>query len=194
MWEPEPYVLDLSDVIRLSDEDLLKICAANPELRIEQNAAGQLEIMPPSGASSSARNVDVVGALRDWNRNRSEGVVFESSAGFRLPNGAMRAPDAAWVRLDRWSALSAHQQESFAPVVPDFLVEIRSQSDSIRQLDAKMQEWIENGCRLAWLIDPYERTAYVYRSDGSRTTQSFEQPLSGEDVLTAFTFDPHSLS
>ena len=193
MWEPEPYVLDLSDVIRLSDEDLLKICAANPDLRIEQNAAGQLEIMPPAGASSGARDAQIARILGNWNERNKAGMVFGSSAGFRLPNGAMRAPDAAWVRLDRWSALSVDQQESFAPIVPDFLVEIRSPSDSIRQLDAKMQEWIENGCRLAWLIDPFERTAYVYRSDGSRTAQSFEQPLSGQDVLPGFTFDPHSL-
>ncbi len=193
MWEPEPYVLDLSDVIRLSDEDLLKICAANPDLRIEQNAAGQLEIMPPAGASSSARHADIVGALKNWNAQRNEGIVFDSSGGFRLPNGAMRAPDAAWIHLDRWGALTKDQQEKFAPVVPDFLVEIRSPSDSMSQLQAKMAEWMENGCRLGWLIDPFEHVAIVYRADGSAATQSFDEPLSGEDVLPGFTFDPHSL-
>lgn len=193
MWEPEPYVLDLSDVIRLSDDDLLKICAANPDLRIEQNAAGQLEIMPPAGASSSARDVELAGALRDWNKQLKEGMVFGSSGGFRLPNGAMRAPDAAWIRLDRWSRLAKEQQEKFAPIVPDFLAEIRSPTDRISQLKLKMAEWVENGCRLGWLIDPFERVAYVVRRDGSETSQSFDEALSGEDVLQGFTFDPRTL-
>jgi Uma2 family endonuclease len=193
MWEPESYVLDLSDVVRLSDDDLMKICAANPDLRIEQNAAGQLEIMPPAGASSSSRDIAVALALGNWNRETKAGVVFGSSAGFRLPNGAVRATDAAWVRHDRWSALTNDQQETFAPVVPDFLVEIRSPSDSISQLQAKMSEWMENGCRLAWLIDPFDHVAIVYRADGSTATQTFDHLLSGEEILPGFAFDPHSL-
>ncbi len=192
MWEPEPYVLDLSDVIRLSDDDLLKICAANPDLRIEQNAAGQLEIMPPAGASSSARHADLVWALKDWNQRQKDGIVFDSSGGFRLPNGAMRAPDSAWIRLDRWSRLTKEQQEKFAPIVPDFLAEIRSPGDSISQLKLKMTEWMENGCRLGWLIDPFERVAYVFRANGSEMIESFDETLSGEDVLPEFTFDPRT--
>lgn len=193
MWEPGPYVLDLADVIRLSDDDLLKISAANPLLQIERNANGHLEITPLAGALSSARAVKLAGVLCNWNEKTNAGIVFGATGGFRLPNGAVRATDAAWVRLERWSALSAERQEKFAPLVPDFLVEIRSPSDSIGQLKAKMAEWIENGCRLAWLIDPYEHIVAIYRADGSRDTQSFDEPLSGEDVLPGFTFDPRTL-
>jgi Uma2 family endonuclease len=193
MLEPEPYVLDLTDVIRLSDEDLMKICAANPDLRIEQNAAGQLEIMAPAGASSSARGVQLITALEIWNRDRNEGVVFDSSAGFRLPNGALRAPDAAWLRRDRWESFTPEQRESFTHVVPDFLVEIRSPSDRLRYLQGKMAEWMENGCRLAWLIDPRERKVHIYRAGGSTESVSFDVVLSGEDVLPGFSFDPGTL-
>lgn len=193
MWEPEPYVLDLTDVIRLSDEDLMKVCAANPDLRIEQNAAGQLEIMSPAGASSSARGVKFITALEIWNRERDEGIVFDSSAGFRLPNGALRAPDAAWLRRNRWEQFTAKQREEFTHVVPDFLVEIRSRSDRLRYLRGKMAEWMENGCRLAWLVDPRKRAVHIYRTDGRVESVGFNVELSGEDILPGFTFDPRTL-
>ena len=193
MWEPEPCVLDLSDVIRLSDDDLLKICAANPDLRIEQNAFGQLEIMPPAGLSSSARESRVGSALSAWNDRTGSGIVFASSGGFRLPDGSMRAPDAAWLSIDKWDALSESQRERFAPVVPDFLVEIRSPTDTLAHLRAKMTQWMENGCRLAWLIDPFERVTTVYRAGGDERRRSFDEPLSGEDVLPGFSFDARVL-
>lgn len=193
MWEPQPYVLDLTDVIRLSDEDLMKVCAANPDLRIEQNAAGQLEIMSPAGLSSSARGVELITALANWNRERDDGIVFDSSAGFRLPNGALRAPDAAWLRREKWERFTPEQREEFTRVVPDFLVEIRSRSDRLNYLHGKMKEWIENGCRLAWLVDPRERTVHIHRADGSVESVGFDVELSGEEVLPGFTFDPRTL-
>ena len=194
MWDVEPYTLDLSDVIRLSDDDLLKICAANPDLRIERNAAGQLEIMSPSGSSSSACEAKLVGALQVWNEQRGGGIVFTASGGFRLPNRAVRAADAAWVRRIDWDALTREQQDKFAPVVPAFVVEVRSPSDRLPALMAKMKEWVRNGCLLAWLIDPIEEKAQVYRADGTIEERGMNDILSGEDVLPGFSFDLKSLS
>jgi Uma2 family endonuclease len=193
MWEPEPYVLDLSDVIRLSDEELLRICAANPDLQIEQNAAGQLEIMSPAGPSSSARAAQLVLALGRWNEERQAGVVFDGTAGFRLPNGALRAADVAWLDLDSWQRLTPEQREKFAHVVPDFLVEIRSPSDRLAHVRGKMEEWMENGCRLAWLVDPAEQHIHVYRRGHDVETVDFHTTLTGYDVLPGFTFDPQTL-
>ncbi len=193
MWEIEPYTLDLSDVIRLSDEDLLKICAANPDVRIERNAAGQLEIMSPSGAESSAYEVKFVSALDVWNDRNGDGIVFGASGGFRLPNGAVRAADAAWVRLAQWNALEKEEQRKYAPVIPEFVVEVRSPSDRLPALRQKMEEWIRNGCRLAWLIDPLERAATIYRADGTIDERRMDSVLSGEDVLPSFSFDQRTL-
>lgn len=194
MWEPEPYVLDLSDVIRLSDDDLTCIFAANPDLQIEQNAAGQLEIMSPAGPLSSARAVKVAAALEIWNETNGDGVVFDGTAGFRLPNGALRAPDVAWLNGDIWRRLSPAQREVFARVVPDFLVEIRSPSDRLPHLCGKMQEWIDNGCRLAWLIDPAGRQIHIYRPERDVEIVDFHTQLSGEDIVPGFTFDPGTLA
>jgi Uma2 family endonuclease len=193
MWEPEPYVLDLSDVIRLSNDDLLRICLANPDLQIEQNAAGQLEIMPPAGPSSSARAVKLVVALELWNEEHKDGIVFDGTAGFRLPNGALRAADAAWLNRDAWQRLMPEQQEKFAHVVPDFLVEIHSPGDRLAHARGKMEEWMENGCRLAWLIDPVEREIHVYRPGHDVETVDFHTMLTGHDILPGFTFDPRRL-
>jgi len=193
MWEPEPYVLDLSDVIRLSDEELLRICAANPDLQIEQNSAGQLEIMSPAGPSSSARAAQLVLALGRWNEEREAGVVFDGTAGFRLPNGALRAADVAWLDRDAWQRLTPEQREKFAHVVPDFLVEIRSPSDRLAHVRGKMDEWMENGCRLAWLVDPAEQQIHVYRHGHAVETVDFHTTLTGYDILPGFTFDPRTL-
>ncbi len=193
MWDVEPYVLDLSEVIRLSEDDLLKISAANPDLRIEQNAAGQLEIMSPSGSRSTNYEARIVRVLGNWNEDSGKGEVFTGTGGFRLPNGAIRAADVAWVRRDAWEALTRSQQEKFAPVVPEFVVEIRSPSDRLPALEAKVREWIENGCKLAWLIDPIDSKATIYRADGSTETQPMDAVLSGEDVLPGFSFDLKTL-
>lgn len=189
MWEDQPYTLDLSDVIRISDDDLLKISAANPDLRIERNAAGQLEIMAPSGISSTVCETKFVGALYAWNERHGGGIVCSGTGGFKLPNTAVRVPDASWFRVEVWNALSKDQQDKYAPIVPEFLVEVRSRTDSLNALHAKMHEWIENGCRMAWMIDPIKKEAYVYRADGSVEQPPFDSILTGEDVLPGFEFD-----
>jgi Uma2 family endonuclease len=110
--------------------------------------------------------------------------------GFRLPNGSMRSPDLAWIKKERWEQLSPEDQEKFAPLTPDFVIEVRSRSDSLKELQNKMQEWIDNGCRLAWLIDPVQQKAYVYKREGLiKTAETFNEQLSGEDVLSGFELD-----
>lgn len=193
MWDTEPVVLDLSDVVRLSDDDVMKISAANPDLRIEQNASGELEIMAPSGLSSSALTVKFIRAVEDWNVRTGRGIVFDSSAGFRLANGSLRAPDVAWLERAKWDGLTSVQRDGFAPVAPDFVVEIRSPSDHLPSLDRKMGEWIANGCRLAWLVDPIDEQVRIYRVDGEVDSVPYAGVLSGEDVLAGFEFDLDAL-
>jgi Uma2 family endonuclease len=193
MWEPEPCVLDLSDVIQLSDDDLMRICAANPDLQIEQNAAGELEIMSPAGPPSSARAVKFVAALEIWNDQHGDGIVFEGTAGFRLPNGAVRAADAAWLSREKWDRLSPEQMKGYIRLVPEFLVEIRSANDRLAYQQRKMAEWIDNGCRLGWLVDPVAEQIHIYRPGEDVEIVGYDTSLSGENVLPGFTFDPKVL-
>lgn len=193
MWDVEPFTLDLSDVISISDDDLMKISSANPDLRIERNAAGQLEILSPSGLSSSACGGKILGALAAWNERQGDGIIIPASGGFRLPNGAVRAADVAWVRRSDWDALAPNVRDGFAPLVPVFVVEVRSPSDRLRALQAKMAEWIQNGCRLAWMVDPIGGNASVYRADGSSEQHPLDATLSGEEVLPGFQFDLSTL-
>lgn len=190
----EPIILRTAHVLTLGDEELFRLCAANRNLRIERDASGNLIIMSPSGSKTSRRNSHVIWALVTWNRETGSGEVFDASGGFLLPNGAMRAPDAAWIPTERWEQFSPEEQEKFLPTCPDFVVELRSPSDRLADLQAKMQEYIENGCRLAWLIDPVEDQVFVYREGGRHSRiGSFEEVLSGEAVLPGFILDLQDL-
>jgi Uma2 family endonuclease len=150
----ETLTLDVSALAPLTDEALYRLCASNRELRIERTREGELILMPPAGGESSRRNGLIVAALAGWNQPHGTGVVFDSSGGFLLPSRAMRSPDAAWVARERWKRLSAEERRRFPPLCPDVVVEPMSETDRLHPLQAKMEEWIENGCRLAWLIDP----------------------------------------
>jgi Uma2 family endonuclease len=145
--------------------------------------------MPPTGSDTGRRNVKITTQLDIWNSQNNLGEVFDSSSGFKLPNGAHRSPDASWVRRERWEALTPEQQEGFAPICPDFVVELRSPSDSLKKIQEKMQEYIENGARLGWLIDRKNRRVEIYRPN--RDVEILENPatLSGEDVLPGFVLD-----
>ena len=180
--------LNISELGTLTDERLYRLCAANPEMRIERTSRGELVVMTPSGGETSRRNGLLVAALVEWNEEGRTGIVFDSNGGFLLPRGAMRAPDAAWVAKERWEQLSAAEREKFPPLCPDFMVELRSPTDWLPRAQAKMEEWMENGCRLGWLIDPQDERAYVYRADGTRdVVASFDGVLNGENVLAGFT-------
>jgi Uma2 family endonuclease len=178
--------LQLPSSTQLSDDQFYELCLANPDIRIERNASGELILMPPTGGETSNRNSSLNAQLWFWNQNSGLGKVFDSSGGFKLPNGADRAPDAAWVAMAQWDALTPEQKEKFPPICPDFVIELRSSSDRLLPLQLKMQEYIDNGARLGWLINRQERQVEIYRP--KQTTEVLNNPtkLSGEDVLPGF--------
>lgn len=174
--------------LHVSPEEFAAIAAANRDLRLERTADGELIVNPPTGGESGRRNLSISIQLGMWaEANEELGVAFDSSTGFRLPSGATRAPDASWVRRERWDVLSAEQRKGFVPLCPDFALELRSESDRLSTLQDKMREYLANGLRLGWLIDPKNRRVEIYRSN--RDVEIVEQPdqLSEEDVLPGFT-------
>jgi len=175
--------------LNLTDQQFYQICQINRDLRLERTAQGKMIVMPPAGSETGKRNLSIGGQIWLWNRQNNLGVVFDSSAGFMLPNGATRSPDAAWLPRSRWDALSAEEKKRFAPVCPDFVVELRSPSDDLKTVREKMQEYMENGARLGWLIDPQARRVELYRQ--GYETEILENPatVSGEDVLPGFSLN-----
>jgi Uma2 family endonuclease len=183
----EAIVLNMSAIGGLTDDELFALCAANKMLRIERTKEGDIMLLHPTGGESGRKNTDIVTDLNLWARRAKLGIAFDSSTGFLLPSGAMRSPDAAFVRKERWELLSLAERKKFVPLCPDFVVELLSESDSLQRTQEKMHEWMDNGCRLAWLIDPQSEVAYVYRADGTESTvEGFDNVLSGEDVLPDF--------
>ena len=185
--------LNLPDSIKLTSEAFLEFVAANPELQLERTSTGELVIMPPTGGETGDRNDEVSFQLRAWNKQTKLGKTFNSSTGFTLPNGATRAPDASWVRLDRWSALTSAQREAFPPLCPDFVVELRSPSDNLKNLQAKMQEYIEQGATLGWLIDPKTKQVEIYRQGRDKEILNQPTTLSGENILPGFVLNLQSV-
>lgn len=184
--------LDLPSNVRLyvSPAGFQRLCAANPELRLERTAQGVIEAMPPAFGGTGARNAGLTAQVVVWSWNDGTGTAFDSSAGFTLPNGAVRSPDASWIRNERWNALTREQRdESFTPICPDFVVELRPRTDRMKKLRMKMREYIEQGARLGWLLDPLRDTAEIYRP--GRPVERLSKPttLSGEDVLPGFVLD-----
>jgi Uma2 family endonuclease len=174
-------------VIRVSEsfEDFI---ALNPELVVEQNSNGEIVILSPAGSESAGRNSEICFQLHGWCKHYG-GKVFDSSGLFKLPDGSKRGPDASWVSLERWQALSKEDREGFAPICPDFVIELRSRTDRLVDLQQKMGEYIANGVRLGWLIDPYKRQVYVYRHGREMELLPEGSPCSGEDVLPGFVLD-----
>jgi len=187
--ENSPLVLHLQPIINLTDEQFFEFCQINRDLRIERTATGELLIMPPTGSETGGRNFRLNGQLYNWTEQNGTGVGFDSSTGFTLPNGAKVSPDAAWVRLERWNALTPEQQKTFAPICPDFVVELRSASDNLTPLKTKMQEYIDNGALLGWLIDCKKRQVYIYRSGVAVECLDNPATISGESVLPGFVLD-----
>ncbi|CBN56744.1 MULTISPECIES: Uma2 family endonuclease [Kamptonema] len=175
--------------IELTDEQFFQLCQNNRDLQFERTATGELIIMPPTGSDTGNRNIDITYQLQGWSRQNNLGKAFDSSTGFKLPNGAERSPDASWVSIERWNALTSEQQGKFAPLCPDFVVELRSPSDSLEKLRSKMREYIENGARLGWLIDRQNRRVEIYRPNQEVEMISSPTHLSGEDVLPGFVLD-----
>jgi Uma2 family endonuclease len=178
--------VDLSSIIELTDERLYELSQSNRELRLERSPEGELIIMSPTGGETSRLNAQLIIQLGIWANKTRDGIIFDSSGGFKLPNGAVRSPDASWVRLAPWLKLSDQQREKFIPLCPDFVLELRSSSDDLSELQEKMQEYIDNGAQLGWLIDPQERCVYIYRPQTQVEVLNNPESVTGEPVLHGF--------
>lgn len=181
--------VNLSPPFELTDDAFFQLCQNNPDVKFERTAAGELVVMSPVGGEGGKREADLTFELVGWNRQSNLGIVFSSSAGFRLPNGADRSPDAAWVKQERWNALTPEQRRKFPPIAPDFVIELRSETDDLGTLQAKMQEYMENGVVLGWLINPQNAQVEIYRQGTSVEVLNTPPSLSGEDVLPGFVLD-----
>jgi len=182
--------LDFDGIIDITSDQLFELCGQNRELRIERTEEGKLAIMLPVGGEGSSKEMTIEGELYQWNKKTRLGIVFNSSGGFTLTNGAVRSPDAAFIVKTKWKALSILKRKKFAPICPDFVAELRSETDRLNALKEKMVEWMNNGCRLGWLIDPMEEKAYIYRPDQEvQIINSFREKLYGEAVLPGFELD-----
>jgi Uma2 family endonuclease len=180
------FTISLNPVIEMTDEQFYQLCRANPDIKFERNAAGELIIMSPTGGETGRYNVEIAADFVIWNRRTKLGVAFDSSTGFKLPNGADRSPDVAWVRQERWDALTSEQKEKFPPICPDFVLELRSPTDTLQSLQLKMQEYIENGAQLGWLINRQDRQVEIYRVGQPKEVLSAPASLPGESVLPNF--------
>jgi Uma2 family endonuclease len=175
--------------VPLSDDELFELCQVNCDLRIERTADGEIWVIPPTGGETGRQNSSLTAQLNRWSELDGSGVSFDSSTGFLLPNGAERSPDAAWVALTRWQALSAEAHAKFPPLCPDFVVELRSRSDELGHLRAKMEEYRVCGARLGWLIDPAERRVHVYRPGAEVETLEAPPTVAGDPALRGFVLD-----
>lgn len=182
-------VLQMSPVISLNEDNLFDFCQLNSHLRIERTATGELIVMPPTGSETGNRNAKLMQQLANWTDKDATGIEFDSSAGFVLPNGATRSPDASWIKLVKWNALSDTQKAKFAPICPDFVVEIKSPSDDLKTLQNKMKEYINNGASVGWLIDRSSRRFYIYRPN--QDVEVLDNPVTVKDdfLLVGFELD-----
>jgi Uma2 family endonuclease len=188
--ETGPLILRLTPAWKaISEHEFFMLCQSNAELVIERTAEGDLSLMPLSGGEASRRSFIVTGSLAQWAEADGTGVGFGALTGFRLPNGAVRAPDAAWLRRPRWAALTPQEREEFPPLCPDFVVELRSEPETMELLQEKMAEYIANGAQLGWLIDPEQRKVYVYRPSAPIVCHDDPQQVSGDPVLPGFVLE-----
>ncbi len=170
----------------MSDEELVRFCAANDFLRVERDANGEILVMTPAGNNTGRKNAYLIQVLGAWSDADGRGYAFDSNTGFTLPDGSMRSPDAAWIQAVRWDALSALDKERFSPICPDFIVELRSPSDNLAELQAKMEQWIANGAQAAWLIDPERQVVAVYRPGDEPEIHHHPTSVQGHGVIAGF--------
>jgi Uma2 family endonuclease len=180
-----PLRVDLSGV-HLTDEQFYQLCMNNPDLNIERDAKGVLIVMPPVGGESGKREADYIVELGIWNRQTQLGEVFSSSTMFKLPGGGDRSPDVAWIESSRWRSMAPAQRERFPPIAPDFVLELRSRTDKLETLQEKMQEYLDSGVKLAWLINPQAQEVEIYRQGREKEIVSLPAQLSGEEILPGF--------
>jgi Uma2 family endonuclease len=181
----ETVVLNL-ETVNLTDEQFYRLCQANQTWNLERNQKGELLIMPPVGGNSGKQEANLIVKVGVWNEQTQLGEVFSSSTIFRLPNGGDRSPDVAWIKRERWEALSAEEREKFPPLCPDFVIELRYRTDSLTSLREKMREYLASGLRLGWLINPQQQQVEIYRLNSDVEIINLPAILSGEDVLPGF--------
>lgn len=182
-------VLKTRPAVDLSEDEFFELCQANRDLRFERTAEGDVIITGPAGSESGRRNLGLGAQLYLWTREDGRGVSFDSSTGFALPNGAVRSPDAAWIPRERYGRLDAAKRQRFAPICPDFVADLRSPTDRLAMLEAKMREYLENGARLGWLIDPITRQVHVYRPGRTPEVLVAPERVSGDPVVPGFVLE-----
>jgi len=181
--------LNLEPLVSLTNDAFYALCQANPEVKFERTSIGELIVMPPTGGETGNRNIELAFQLQAWSRQNNLGVAFDSSTMFQLSNGAYRSPDAAWILLKTWEALTLEERGAFPPLCPDFVVELRSPSDSLKAAQTKMQEYMDNGARLGWLINPKNHQVELYRQGQEKEILQAPTHLSGEQVLPGFVLE-----
>ncbi len=185
----DQIVLNMQPIMTLSDKRFFEFCQANSDLRIERSGRGELIIMAPTGSETGNKELDIASQLQVWAKRDGTGKAFGPSTGFRLPNGAVRSSDAAWVRLARWKKLTAKQRKEFAPLCPDFVIELRSESDRLPPLKAKMEEYIDNGAEMGLLVDRIKRQVHIYRQGKKPKVLNEPATVACEPTLPGFALD-----
>ncbi|MBE9055916.1 Uma2 family endonuclease [Sphaerospermopsis sp. LEGE 08334] len=181
--------LQIPKSLKFTDDEFVEIVAANKDIRLELSHQGELIVMSPTGGETGERNLELSGQVWFWNRKNKLGKAFDSSTGFKLPLGGTRSPDVSWIKIERWNALTPEQRKKFLPLSPDFVIELVSESDDLADTQAKMREYIDNGLRLGWLLNPKDQQVEIYRQNQEVEILENPQSLSGEDVLPGFILD-----
>ena len=183
------YTINFDAIAKIDDEQFSQLCRYNPELSLEQNQKGEIIIMSPTGGETGKKNAELMIDFGLWNRRQKSGQIFDSSTCFKLPLGSNRSPDVAYIRQERWDQLTQDERESFPPIAPDFVLELMSKTDSLKRLQEKMQEYIDNGVKLGWLINPEKKQVEIYRQGQEKEVLDNPLTLSGEDILPEFILD-----
>ncbi|MGK7930499.1 MAG: Uma2 family endonuclease [Microcystaceae cyanobacterium] len=183
------FTINFDAITEINDEQFYQLCCHNPELKLEQNHKGEIIIMSPTGGETGEKNAELIVDFGIWNRRQRLGKIFDSSTCFKLPLGSNRSPDVAYIQQERWDNLTQEEKESFPPIAPDFVLELMSKSDSLRETQEKMEEYLENGVKLGWLINPQKQQVEVYRQGKEKEVLEQPKTLSGEDILPEFILD-----
>ncbi|MEM6614086.1 MAG: Uma2 family endonuclease [Cyanobacteria bacterium P01_C01_bin.72] len=181
--------VNFNSVLEISEEQFYQLCVHNPEIKFERNVAGEIVVMPPTGGETGRRNAKLIARFIIWNEQTKLGEVFDSSTGYRLPNGANRSPDVSWIERQRWDSLTSEQKEKFIPLAPDFVLELLSPTDYLANTQEKMREYIKSGVRLGWLINPRAKRVEIYRFGQDVKLLDSPQSISDDEILPGFTLD-----
>ena len=183
------YTINFDVITKINDEQFYQLCRYNPELNLERNAKGEIIIMSPTGGETGKLNSELNVDLGIWNRQHKLGVIFDSSTCFKLPKGSNRSPDVAYIKKERWDKLTDQEKTKFPPIAPDFVLELMSKTDSLKDTQEKMQEYMDNGVKLGWLINPEKKQVEIYRQGQEKEVLDHPQTISGEEILPEFILD-----